>query len=190
MDFKKSSRGMTRPRTLVAMTALAGLVVAACSSNTSGAASAGNGSAQAGAPAGTTVATKSISGMGDVVVDSQGRSLYSSDQETTAKLACTTSDCTAIWTPLTVAAGQTPTGPSQLSGMLSTVKRPDGKTQVALNGKPLYTFTFDHAPGDVGGNNQKDSFGGKNFTWHVATASGGAPPSATSTPSSGSGFNY
>jgi predicted lipoprotein with Yx(FWY)xxD motif len=188
MQLKKSVRLLAGPRAWVATVALAGLAVAACSSNTTSSASGQSGAAP-GSPAGTTVAIRAISGMGDVVVDSKGRSLYSSDQETSTKLACTTSDCTAIWTPLTVAAGQSPTGPSQLSAMLSTVKRPDGKTQVALDGKPLYTFTFDHAPGDVGGDNQKDSFGGTNFTWHIATASGSAP-APTSTPSSGGGFTY
>jgi predicted lipoprotein with Yx(FWY)xxD motif len=164
------------------------LVIAGCSSGSGGGTS--GGTAANNQPAmGTTVATRSVSGTGDVVVDARGRSLYTSDQETAGKLACVTSDCAAIWTPLTVSAGQTPTAPAQLSSKLSTVKRPDGTTQVALNGKPLYTFTFDHGAGDVHGDGEKDTFGGVNFTWHVATASGAAPATSPS-PSSGNGYDY
>jgi predicted lipoprotein with Yx(FWY)xxD motif len=124
---------------------------------------------------------RSVSGTGDVLVDAKGRTLYIADQEMTGKVLCSSDACTAIWTPLTVAAGQQPTGPSQVSSMLATVKRPDGSLQVAFNGAPLYTFSFDHAAGDVGGNGQKDSFGGTDFSWHTATASGAAPAPAPST---------
>jgi predicted lipoprotein with Yx(FWY)xxD motif len=59
--------------------------------------------------------------------------------------------------------------------------RPDGKTQVTFDGKPLYRFAEDASPKTVTRNGAKDTFGGKNFTWHVAS------PGKTSTPSSGGG---
>jgi len=185
------ARGLNsaRPAILLATTGLSALLVAACSSGgSSGATSGGtaSGGSTSSGTGGATVATRAVSGMGDVLVDAKGRTLYASDQEGAGKLLCTTSDCTAIWSPVTIAAGKTPSGPAQLSGKLSVVTRPDGASQVTLNGKPLYTFSFDHAPGDVAGNGQKDSFGGTNFTWHVATASGSGPaPAATSSPPSG-----
>ena len=153
-------------------------LVASCSS------SAGNNQPnQAGGS--TTVAVRDVSG-DQVLVNSSGRTLYTSDQEKAAgKILCSSRDCLAIWTPLTLAKGQQPTGPSGVS--LSTVSRPDGSTQVEFNGGPLYTFSFDHAAGDVKGENTKDSFAGTNFTWHSATTSGAvAPNSGQSSP----GYGY
>jgi predicted lipoprotein with Yx(FWY)xxD motif len=133
----------------------------------------------------------------DVLANADGRTLYMSDQEH-GKVLCKSSACVAIWTPLTVSSGQTPTGPAQLNGKLTTMMRPDGKNQVALNGRPLYTFSFDHGTGQVAGDGEKDSFDGTHFTWHAATASGGgggggapAPAPSPSPSSSGNGgYNY
>ena len=154
-------------------------LVASCTSST------GNHSNQAGG--GTTVAVRNVSG-DQVLVNSSGRTLYTSDQEKAAgKILCSSSDCLAIWTPLTVAMGQQPTAPSGVTSTLSTVSRPDGSIQVAFKGQPLYTFTFDHATGDVHGDNVKDSFSGTNFTWHAANTNGAvAPGSGSSNP----GYGY
>jgi predicted lipoprotein with Yx(FWY)xxD motif len=167
------------------------LVLAGCSSSKSG------GDTQSSATAGSasmTVTIRDASGHKGVLTNADGRTLYDSDQEN-GNVLCKSSACLAIWTPLTVSAGTTPTGPAQLAGKLTTMKRPDGKTQVALAGKPLYTFSFDHGAGQVGGDGQKDSFDGTHFTWHVAaaTGSGGGAPAPAPSPSpssSGGGYNY
>jgi predicted lipoprotein with Yx(FWY)xxD motif len=125
-----------------------------------------------------------------VLVDSRGRTLYLSDQERAAgKVLCATSDCLAIWTPLTVAMGHKPTGPADVAGKLGTVTRPNGVSQVTFRGSPLYTFSFDHSAGSVNGNGKRDSFGGTDFTWHAANAGGNlvAPTSGPSTPGHGYG---
>jgi predicted lipoprotein with Yx(FWY)xxD motif len=166
-------------RTLLRASMLAGaLALAACGSGTSG--------ADAGSSADTTVAVRSTDG-GSVLTDAQGRTLYESDQEDGEAL-CTSSDCTAIWAPLTVSGDAAPTGPSEVTGSLSTIDRSDGSRQVTLDGKPLYTFSFDHAPGETGGDGQRDAFGGTEFTWHAATpdgAMGGAPSAPPAT-----GYDY
>jgi predicted lipoprotein with Yx(FWY)xxD motif len=175
----------------LAAAAIGALAIAGCSSS-----SKGSGGSQAAAQNGggttakTTVALRNVSGTGDVLVDGKGRTLYMSDQEMSSKgkILCSTGDCTAIWTPLTVAAGQKPTAPSSVMSMLATVKRPDGTSQVSFGGAPLYTFSFDHKAGDVGGNGEKDSFAGTDFTWHAATANGAA--TAPSTPPSSSDTGY
>lgn len=183
-------------RRITAMSGLFGaagaalLVAAGCSSS-------GGGSKSAGQPAGnadTTVQVRSAGSAGTVLTDAQGKALYASDQEASGKLVCTSSACTAIWAPLLVADGK-PTGPSSITAMLGTVARPDGKMQVALDGRPLYTFTFDHSAGQVNGNGTKDSFNGTNFVWHVATPTGvsasqapaPAPSSSYSYPNGGGG---
>lgn len=178
--------------TTAAGIAVSALAIAACSSSSKSPAAPGGSAPVNGSPANTTVAIRSISGTGDVLVDAKGRTLYTSDQETGNKILCSSDACTAIWTPLTVPAGQKPTGPTSVSSMIATVKRPDGALQVAFNGAPLYTFTFDHAAGAVGGNGQKDSFDGTNFTWHTATATGvaAAPSTSADTGSGGYGNGY
>lgn len=131
------------------------------------------------------------SGQAGVLTTPAGRTLYTSEQEDRTVL-CKSSACTAVWLPLTVSDGKTPTGPSQLTGKLATMMRPDGKTQVTLDDKPLYTFSFDMGAGQANGDGQKDSFDGVSFTWHAARAAGAASaPSATAaSPSSGGGGGY
>jgi predicted lipoprotein with Yx(FWY)xxD motif len=64
---------------------------------------------------------------------------------------------------------------------LGTVKRPDGRLQVAYKGGPLYTFVQDRKPGDMKGNGFRDV-----GVWRVVTVAG----NSTSTPSSGGGGGY
>jgi predicted lipoprotein with Yx(FWY)xxD motif len=88
-------------------------------------------------------------------------------------------DCTSIWLPL--AAHGKPTAGDGVSGKLGTVKRPDGASQVTLDGRPLYRFAEDTDKGKATGNNVKDNFGGQMFTWHAE-----GDTSSTSSSSSGS----
>jgi hypothetical protein len=60
--------------------------------------------------------------------------------------------CLSFWTPLVVTLGTKPTG---VVG-LKTVRRPDGRTQVAYRGAPLYIFYLDRTRGDVGGGGFED----------------------------------
>jgi predicted lipoprotein with Yx(FWY)xxD motif len=99
-----------------------------------------------------------------ILVNSRGRSLYSLSVERHGKFICKNSSCLSIWTPLTVHKGTKPTG---VAG-LGTVKRPDGKVQVAYRGAPLYTFSQDMKRGDVKGNGFKDV-----GVWRVVVVSKG-----------------
>ena len=93
-----------------------------------------------------------------VLTNLKGRTLYSLSAETNGKFICTAS-CASIWRPLVVPDGVKPKGPVKLG----TVERPDGKTQVAYKGRPLYTFSGDSKAGDVNGEGIKDV-----GTWHAA----------------------
>lgn len=161
----------------------AGLLATAACSSSSGSSSGGTP-----VPAGaTTVAVRTVSGTGSVLTDAQGHTLYASEQEAGGKVMCTSSACLTFWQPLLVADGK-PTGPASLTAKLTTITRPDGKMQAALNGSPLYTFTEDHSAGQVSGNGFKDSFGSQHFTWHVATPAGiGTAPASPSGGGSSSG---
>jgi len=141
------------------------------------------------------VATVTIQDDGgrSVLATSDGRTLYLSDQEH-GRVLCTSGACEAIWTPLTVNAGKQPTVPRRVAADISTVRRPDGSMQVALDGRPLYTFSFDHGAGQVNGDGQKDSFDGTTFSWHAATPTGSgtapAPSAPTTSPSFSGGYRY
>lgn len=177
-----------RMRLALLSAAVAGTTaLAGCSGGASGGGSSGSG--QFGVhTSGATVAVMS-SVKGDVLTDARGRVLYVSDQETGRSL-CKSTACTTIWAPLIVGSGQTPTGPARLTGTLSTIKRSDGKAQVALSGKPLYTFRFDHKAGEVNGDGLRDSFDGTHFTWHVVATGAGPAPSSSSSSSSNRRYGY
>jgi predicted lipoprotein with Yx(FWY)xxD motif len=114
-----------------------------------------------------------------VLVNAKGLTLYSLSAERHGKFICTDSVCLRLWTPVVAANGKKPTG---VSG-LGTVKRPDGRIQVAFKGAPLYTFSLDRKRGDVRGNGFKDV-----GIWRPAVVGSGmssAPP-----PTTGSGGGY
>ena len=151
----------------------------------------GGGNATAAMPGAsdTTVSAQEISGTGNVLVDSSGKALYASDQETAAgKMLCTGS-CNSFWTPLTVNGGAPNAG--SLPGKVGVAKRPDGTQQVTYNGKLLYTFTQDQ-PGEVTGDGFEDTFDGQQFTWQVVSAAnnGGSPSAGSTADNTSGGFSY
>jgi len=172
------------PAAIGAIALTVGLAACGGSDNSSDTSVAGTSSPAAG----DTVSTKSIGGVGNVLVDSNGAALYTNDMDTGSKLACTDS-CTAIWVPLTAPSGGQPTSrDGSVQSKLGTIDRTGGSTQVTFEGKPLYTFSEDTA-GQVTGNGFSDSFAGTQFTWTAATVGGSAAGSSgattTTAPSSG-----
>lgn len=148
------------------------LLLAACgsSSSTTTTTSSAQPASQSTGSSGATVKTASSS-LGTILVDSKGMTLYHLSGENGSHFICTNSACTGIWHPLTVTSGTTPSGQSVT---LTTVKRPDGTTQVAYEGEPLYTFASDQQPGETKGQGFKDV-----GTWTVIKTSGSAPAAAT-----------
>jgi predicted lipoprotein with Yx(FWY)xxD motif len=167
----------------IATMAVLALGVAACgsSNDNSDNASAATGSGSTG---GGTVSTKSVSGVGDVLVDSKGAALYTNDMDTASKVACT-DQCLTEWVPL-AAQGTPSSSDSAVQAKLGTMKRPDGGSQVTYKGIPLYTFVEDSS-GQVTGNGFTDSFAGTTFTWTAATTGGTSSGASGTTTSSSSG---
>lgn len=118
------------------------------------ASAAASAAASGGATSGVTVEAKPVGSVGTVLVaGSNGMTVYTFTQDVkdSGKSACT-GQCITIWPALTVPDGATPSAGSGISGKLGTIKRDDdGKTQVTYNGKPLYFFHNDSAPGDANG---------------------------------------
>lgn len=105
------------------------------------------------------------SGVGKVLVDSEGMTLYyfEKDQKGSGKSKCEGA-CAEAWPPL-VTEGK----PEAMSGvkaaMLGTIKRSDGTTQVTYAGWPLYTFVGDQKPGEDNGTDSK-AFGASWYPLH------------------------
>jgi predicted lipoprotein with Yx(FWY)xxD motif len=88
-----------------------------------------------------------------MMVDHKGMTLYTFDKDSGGKSMCN-DDCAKNWPPLMAPAGAT------TSGKWSVIKRDDGTSQYAYDGKPMYTFVKDEKPGDMKGDKMKD-------VWHV-----------------------
>jgi predicted lipoprotein with Yx(FWY)xxD motif len=141
---------------------------------------------QPGAPHGTMVSARKLPGVGTVLVSRSGRTLYSPQQEAHGKIMCTGS-CLSFWFPLSAGTGAA-RAPRGITGVLGTIHRPGGRTQLTYNGKPLYTFRLDLAPGQAHGNNFTDHFAGISFTWHAVTTNGS--PAGTAQPGNSGGNAY
>ena len=96
--------------------------------------------------------------LGNILVGPTGMTLYEFLGDTNGASNCTVA-CIETWPPLEVPGGLSPALGSGVSGDLSTIVRPDGSSQVTLNGAPLYYFTGDRQPGEANG----QGYGGKWF---------------------------
>ena len=171
------------PLLTIAAVALVAVGLAACGGSSGN--SDNNASAATTGGAGQTVSTMSVSGISNALVDSSGKVLYTNDMDTASKMACT-NQCLTEWVPLAAPSGGQPTSSdSAVQAKLGTTKRSDGSSQVTFGGLPLYTFVEDTS-GQATGNGFRDTFGGTNFLWTAATASGKAAPSSPTTTSGSS----
>ena len=125
--------------------------VAACGSSPSTAAGSPSSSAPAGASsaASATISAKSVPGVGAVLVNGQGQTLYMLTSEKGGKITCTQANgCTQAWPETLLTSGATATAGSGVqSSLLGTVKDAGGNLEVTYNHWPLYTFSGDSGPG-------------------------------------------
>ena len=169
------------------------LTVSACASSGSSSSAVANtpaagGNTSSAAPAaasGNTVAEKTI-GSQQVLVDSQGMTLYWFAIDTSGKSNCSGS-CATYWPPVK---GPLTAG-SGVTGTLATITRSDGTKQATYLGHPLYTYVGDTSPGQNKGNGKNLSGG----LWWEMTVSGSTPApntgsTATATSGGGGGYGY
>ncbi len=118
--------------------------------------------------------------LGEILVNSQGRTLYLFAKDSGTTSTCT-GECATDWPPLEV--NGTPTeGSGADASMVGTTERSDGTQQVTYNGHPLYLFEGDKQAGDTNGEGL-NAFGGG---WYALSASGNEVTPQDSS-SSGSG---
>jgi len=114
--------------------------------------------------AGAATVQLATSDLGEIVVDSEGMTLYGfTPDEATGEPTCY-DDCAATWPPLTVE-GDFTVGAGLDMADFSTATRTDDGTQLKLGTYPLYYFANDSAPGDTNGQ-------GLNDVWFVIGADG------------------
>ncbi len=180
---------MRRPLVLVAAIAASALTLAACgggggSSSTSTSTTINLG----GNPASKSFSTATVGGLGSVLVDGAGRTVYALTNGGTKNLPCTSaSGCTAAWPPLPFPVGTvsaTASGGANAS-LLSTTSV-GAQTYPTYNGWVLYEYAGDTAAGQANGQGIQ-SFGG---TWHAVSPDGSLITAATTgtTGSTGGGW--
>ena len=186
----------TASRTLLfgAGAALAAVALAACSSSStpsagttsgSGSPAKSTGSSGGSSAPGTEFSPASVAGLGTVVVDGRGRTVYVLTSGSQKNVPCNDANgCTKYWPDLPLPAGTAAAkaGSGIDASMLGATKLSDGETYPTYNGWLMYEFSGDTAAGQAKGQ-LVQSFGG---TWEVLGASGNPITTAASS-SGGSG---
>lgn len=182
---------------------LAAVVVAACGSSSSGGntvtsggqptTNSTSGSGNSSSPA-TMFSVANVSGLGNVLVDGRGRTVYVLTNNGKKNPPCTDGNgCTAIWPDLSLPDGvhKATAGSGVTASMLKSKPESDGETYATYNGWLLYEYSGDTASGQGHGEGAKDQWG----TWYALTPSGTPVTAKTTTAStssstSGSGGGY
>ena len=144
--------------------ALFALVLAGCSTATT---------ASSSAPAAGTDISVGTTGLGKIVVDGKGMTVYfyDPDKANSGFSACKGA-CATIWPALApTTASPTFTG---ISGTVGKIGGTDGGMQITINGRPLYTYTGDSSPGNTNGQ-------GIEGIWYVVSPTGEEMKSTTPT---------
>ena len=133
------------------------------------------------------------SGLGKILVDGRGRTLYLFAKDTRGKSMCAGA-CAASW-PALIASGKPLAAGGAKASLLGTTKRADGRLQVTYKHHPLYLFANDTKKGQTNGE-ELDAFGAE---WYAlspagariakaATSSSGAPSPAGGYGNGGYGY--
>lgn len=147
-------------RTLIgiSLVLLAGLVLAACQTASSGtAAPSGNGyytaptdvgSSGSKTTTGAEIKTSTMEGLGTFLVDAKGMTLYLYTKDSPGVSVCKDA-CLEAWPPLLT--NGDPVAGEGVTGKLGTITRDDGSVQVTYNDMPLYYYITDTKAGDTTG---------------------------------------
>lgn len=107
---------------------------------------------------GVALETETTDDFGDVLRDGEGFALYAFTDDTETTSACT-GGCADLWPPLMGDAADVTVGEGLDEGLVGSITRDDGSSQVSYGGHPLYHYTPDEEPGDATG----QGIGGKWF---------------------------
>lgn len=176
---------MRSPAVLVVPLALLAVACGSSSSNSTKSTPAVTTStpASSSAPSSSTVvlSTRAIPGVGTVLVNAQGRTLYTFAPDKAQKVTCTGS-CATYWPPLKISSGKAGVSGGAEASMVGSDPNPSGGRVVTYKGWPLYTYVADSGPGADHGQGINSSGG----FWYVISPSGKVITSKASTSSSSS----
>jgi predicted lipoprotein with Yx(FWY)xxD motif len=195
MTESGSTRRWPERRRLIVGAAAAGAVaaLAGCGGSSGGRPASAPASPTGAADPAVTVAAASVPGVGTVLVNGEGRTLYILTSEQGGRITCTDDNgCTRVW-PDTELHGTTHgvAGSGVQASMLGTIRDSTGSLYLTYGGWPLYTYSGDPGPGHANGQGIV-SFGG---TWETLSPEGSPVRGASSmgggaTTSSGTGSGY
>ncbi|WP_329049633.1 SCO0930 family lipoprotein [Amycolatopsis sp. NBC_01488] len=113
----------------------------------------------------TTLGTTDVGGLGPVMTDQAGRTLYlfTKDGKDSGKSTCDGA-CAKTWPPLLVD-GRITVAEDIDTGLVGQIARADGTRQVTVGGWPVYTYAKDGAPGEATGH-------GVGNTWYAMEPNG------------------
>jgi len=116
------------------------------------------------------VSTGTVTGLGKVLVDGQGLTLYLFVPDKQSGNSTCYGRCAQGWPPLLLPSGVSAplAGSGVQSSLLGTTKRTDGTTQVTYNKWPLYLWVGDSQPGQATGQGL-NNLGG---LWYVLSSQG------------------
>ena len=140
----------------------------ASSSSSSTSQSSSTTSSGSGRSAAASLSTRQLPGLGAVLVDGRGHTLYTFSPDGAKHVSCLKS-CAEIWPPLKLGESS----PPKLSGgarssLLGSDPDPDGGRVVTYAGWPLYSYVADTSPGQATGQGLNSSGG----LWYVISPTG------------------
>lgn len=165
------------PAVMLAITGCGGSSKTSSTSTTSASAPSTS-SATTSAPASTTtsapaasaatVSSSTIAGLGPVLVNAQGHTLYTFAPDKSQKVTCV-GGCATVWPPAVLASGEKPVAAGQVKqSLLGSDPNPTGGRVITYAGWPLYTYVTDAAPGQSAGQALNLNGG----LWYVISPSG------------------
>lgn len=164
-------------RSVAILIAPIALLAAACGSSSSNSSSSSKSSTSTAVATATSstaarssvkISIRTLPGLGPVLVNGQGRTLYVFKPDSAKKVTCV-GQCASIWPPLAISAGQKPaTAAAAKASLVSSDPNPSGGRVVTYDGWPLYLYVADPKPGTAHGEAINSSGG----LWYVVSPSG------------------
>jgi len=116
------------------------------------------------------ITTGPVSGLGTVLVDGRGLTVYSFANDVPGRPSRCYNICAVEWPPVVLppSVSRPVAGPGIRTALLGTAPRSDGSTQVTYNGWPLYLWPPDRAPGQATGQALPNAGG----LWYVLSPAG------------------
>ncbi len=185
-------------KTLAILIAPLALVAAACGSSSSSTSTPAKSpttastASSSGKAAAVVLTTRNVPGLGVVLVNGQGRTLYTFAPDKDKQVTCV-GGCASAWPPLTTTSTAKPaTSGDVKTSLVASDPDPAGGRVITYAGWPLYLYVADPTAGTANGQSINNAGG----LWYVITPSGkvitkrasaGGPSTSTSN-SGGSGY--